>query len=73
MGTFSIEFVNKMYQDRDYSTCKLYPSGEALCGLISAGPTLLLKHITRCVTFSLFTAPRLREQSSQAGLHSLIH
>lgn len=54
-------------------TCKLHPGGGALCGFLFAGPTLLLKPITRGVTLSLFTAPRLIEQSGQAGLRSLIH
>lgn len=54
-------------------TCKLHLGGGALCGLISAGPTLLLKHIACHVTFSLFTALRFREKGDEAGLHLLIH
>lgn len=65
----SAEFVNtKMGM---LPTWKLHLGGGALCGLISVGPTLLLKPITYCVTLSLFTASRLR--AKRPGWSPLTH
>ena len=65
--------ITKKHRNGDFTRLQITPRGNSAPWSPFCCPYSLLKHITWCVTLSLFTALRLREQSSQAGLHSLVH